>query len=1020
MLKKFFTLSVLFFLLAFYCAAQIPSPLIFSRITKKEGLASNTTFATLRDKQGFLWIATQNGLQRYDGNRFLTFRHIPGNTLSIPENTISRLFIDSKERLWLLFNKNAGVFNTAKLNYSDAKVDSSVVQVKKIMEDGEGRIILFADNKRFVYDEKQNAFNAEYPLPVLPPGYTITDMTVDPFTGLYWFSGKQGLLLYDPKTKQFHSKQQNGIKSAELDSLGSVTNARYPFVASDSTWWLVNWIPFSGSPPILYHYDKKRNKLQRFEKIRPYKTTETYYEIWRVFQQSNGTIWVYGMGLLAYYNEQENRFVNIDKDPFQQYGIDYEFVSSLYEDEEKNVWVSTNKGIYRFNVNAQVFQNIPNKRFNDTTRISNVVSAIIEKNNNEIWVSTWGGGVFSYDKHWQPVPNPVTSADPLNKGLNASSMIKRQNGEIWISTQTGQLKIYSDDGVKGKYVSLSPSIFKDEIITQLIEDHDQNIWLGTTSGLLVKCEKGNWKDTAQSFTTVLENAGDIMKFYEDNSHHLWVCTATSGVYEMDIRSSKVIKQIKAGSDKDPGLLNDGATDIVQYNDSIYLIASDQVCIFNSKTNTFRYLTSADGLPAEHISAFIIDKQKRIWVALDGGLYRLNIDNKLYVSYDLADGITSNVFQVSAATLLQDGRIAIGTPHDFVVYDPEKTIDKKDVPAVNITGFTLGSSFLSVDSISKLNKLELAYDNTFISIDLSTLSFRDSYYMYYMLEGLDKTWKRVYNNQITYHYLPPGNYTLKLKSQNGDGVESKEITTLRIEVNPPFWNTWWFYCLLALSAGGLLFWIDHKRIQRKTAILKMRSDIADDLHQDINATLSNITILSQMAKMKADKEPEKSKEFIEQIHTKSQNMTAAMDDILWSIDPNNDSMQNFMLRFREYIDGLRKEYNVEIDALIDKKAESLQLKMQMRNDVFSLFKSGITNMVRAGATNCRIQITYEKPNLIYTLGFDTTSADMEQINNIRQRNELMDRLEELNATLDYNEQRAHAMFVLRIPVKKDGL
>src|SRR5215510_6018249 len=117
------------------------------------------------------------------------------------------------------------------------------------------------------------------------------------------------------------------------------------------------------------------------------------------------------------------------------------------------------------------------------------------------------------------------------------------------------------------------------------------------------------------------------------------------------------------------------------------------------------------------------------------------------------------------------------------------------------------------------------------------------------------------------------------------------------------------------------------MKRKATILKMRSNIADDLHQDINAVLKNIIILSKMAKIKADREPEKTKEFIEEIHTKSENMTVAMDDILWGIDPNNDSMENFMLRLREHIDSLRNQYSVEIDVLIDKKAESLPLTMK---------------------------------------------------------------------------------------------
>ncbi|MEI9911037.1 MAG: two-component regulator propeller domain-containing protein [Bacteroidota bacterium] len=625
---------------------------------------------------------------------------------------------------------------------------------------------------------------------------------------------------------------------------------------------------------------------------------------------------------------------------------------------------------------------------------------------------------FSYNDQLQPIPNPVTDADPLNNRLHISSMMQRRNGEVWMGLHNGEIKIY--DPAAGKCFSVSPSLLKGEKITQLFEDRGGNTWIGSTAGFLVKCENSNWKDTAHAFTTMLSEASDIFKLFQDDSNHLWICTSSTGVYEMDISTGRILKQFRETGGKNDGLLNDGATDIVQYNDSIYIIASDGLCLLNKRTNTFRYLTAAEGLPAEHITALIADKQKRLWVACDGGLYRLNIDNKLYVTYDAADGITNDILQVSSPAVLQDGRIAIGTPNDFLVFDPEKTIDRKEPPGVTITGFALGAAYLSVDSLQKLDRVTLSHDNTFIRIELSTLSFRDQYYMYYMLEGLDKTWKRVYNNEITYQVLPPGNYTLMLKTQNGEGAESKTITMLSIEVKPPFWKTWWFYSLLALLIGALLYWFDHARIKRKTAVLEMRSHIADGLHQDINEALGNITILSEMARMKADREPEKSKEFIEQIHTKSQNMTLAMDDILWAIDPGNDSMENFMLRFREYVDALKIRHNVQVDVLVDKKATSLQLKMKMRNDIFSLFKSGITNTVRTGATNCRIHIAYEKPSLIYTLEFDTATMDMKQMNNLRLRNELTERLEELNATLDFKEHQTSAVFVLSIPVRRDGL
>lgn len=999
-------------LLSICSLAQLPSRVIFSRVTKKDGLASNTVLQVTRDQQGYLWLATQNGLQRYDGHRFLNFRHIPGKANSIPVNEINHLYFDKKGRLWLVFDKTAGIFNTADLSFSPTPLSMPVMMVRKIMEDGDGRVIIFADGKQFVYDEAKHSFDNNYPLPSPPAGYSIGDMAVDPVSNNYWYTGKQGSLLYEPKAKQFMPAQTG---NAVQDSFSRIKNARYPFYSGDGTRWVVSWIPFGALQPTLYSFQPKTNRLQKYENIRPWKA-ESYYEIWSLFQQSNGTVWIYGMGLLAWFNPAENRFITINSDAFQQNGIYYTYVSRMYEDKERNVWVCTNEGLYRFNTDAQVFQNFKNKRPNDTTAFVNASSTIVHTRNNGIWVSTWGSGIFSYNEQLQPVPNPVTQADPINKALHASSMMQKKNGEIWIGTHTGELKIF--DPATGKVNSINPSLLKDERISQLMDDGAGNTWIGTTSGLVVKCEKGNWQDTANAFKKVLAEGGDIFRLYEDSRTHIWVCTANNGVFELERNTGKLINQYHGNPDDKKGLLNNGASDIVQYNDSTLLIASEGLCILNMRTNTFTYITPNDGLPAEHITNLVLDKKRRLWVGCDGNLYRLNLEKRLYVTYDAADGITTDILQVSGAALLRDGRIAMATPQDVLFFDPEKAIDRKDVPPIRITGIVLGKEPASVDSILHLQKLLLKHDNTFIRFDLSTLTYRDKYYMYYKLDGLDDEWKLATNNEIIYQYLPPGEYTLQLKSQNGDGKES--ITSFPIEVTPPFWQTWWFYCMIALLIVGLIFWFDNERIKRKTAILQMRSHIADDLHKEVNTTLSNITILSEIARMKAETEPDKSIEFIEQIRTKSQNMTLAMDDILWNIDPNNDSLEKFMLRYREYIESLEVKYNDKVDVLIEEKAEHVQLKMNIRNDIFWLFKSGVTNMLRTGARNCRVHITYEKPNLVYTLEFDTATQDKAMLTNLRHRTELAEKLERLHAKLVFKEHKASAVFVLSIPIKKEGL
>jgi hypothetical protein len=196
---------------------------------------------------------------------------------------------------------------------------------------------------------------------------------------------------------------------------------------------------------------------------------------------------------------------------------------------------------------------------------------------------------------------------------------------------------------------------------------------------------------------------------------------------------------------------------------------------------------------------------------------------------------------------------------------------------------------------------------------------------------------------------------------------------------------------------------------------MRVDIAGNLHQEVNTALSNINILSEMAKLKADHEPEKSKEFIEQIHNKSHNMMIAMDDMLWSIDPENDSMKKTVERMQEYIDALNSRHAANIDMLVDERINNLKLNMQFRHEAFIHFKQRNSVRVKAGATYCKFHVGLEKGHLLYTLQFNNEHCEMQQLNNLLQSRDLGKRMNAIKATLAVNVHKSNSVLVLKVPV-----
>ena len=269
-----------------------------------------------------------------------------------------------------------------------------------------------------------------------------------------------------------------------------------------------------------------------------------------------------------------------------------------------------------------------------------------------------------------------------------------------------------------------------------------------------------------------------------------------------------------------------------------------------------------------------------------------------------------------------------------------------------------------------------------------MSFTNALLIQYKLDELDKEWQTAdKNNQAIYSYLPPGKYHLHFRTVDPQGNKKDSHVQLNIKITPRSGSPGGFIVCSVLLAALLIYWFDKEWLRRKAVMQKMRSDIAGNLHEEINSALGNINILSEMALMKSEKEPEKSKEFIRQIHSRSHNMIIAMDDMLWSISPDNDSMDKTVDRMREYIDALQNRHQVKIELLVDKGIGKLELNMRLRHEAFVLFKEGIKSLVTAGVTYCAIEIGSDKNELVYTMQFNNAGADMQQLNNLLQRQDM---------------------------------
>lgn len=1026
---KFCTLHkfILAFVLTFsgiVAVAQKPIAFSFTHYTTETGLVSNQVNSVLQDEQGYFWIGTADGLQRYDGMRYKTFLHSAADSFSIPVNGVFQLMMDNNHNLWLLQAEGlVGIFNTKtfryhKVNVISEKKSSINLAISKLHKDDRGNIFFIRNGEELLtWNPVKNELAAAWNFFSPKKEWMISDVVQVPGTEKYYFSIRNlGFALYNKTTGKW-SYAGNNTESDPLVEAYKNFSDKNPcgrlFIDRQLRLWFITW---PAGFPLIHCYDLKKSEavLQNKDLI---STLKVYHTITGFFQQQDGTVWVTGMMVLAKFNEQEKKFMTVKNGDAGNQGIQYKDIYCLHEDREHNIWVATlTYGLYRFNPEKEYFTNIKHSgRRGAAEAVGNVMS-FIQLKDGSFLSGVWGDGLYRYDKEWNEIPVNIKGISNENE-LNIWSMTwSHDSSTVWMGSQPGLFKYnpatntatYYDPKNLGKYT-----------VRQVAEDAAGNLWLGMHGTGLYKWDavkgKKDFNNGIEKIPFIPDNI--ISKVIVDSRGNIWAGTDNDGAYVIDPRSNQQLLHFGKTEKEAYQLPEMGVSAVFQYSDSIMIVSTSQyLLLYNIYTKQSR-VVNLPGQVSGYIAALQKDAAGFLWMATSSCLCRFDIKKNVLVRYDKRDGIEETNFSISAAYPVSDGRLLFGADANALLFDPQKINSKKMmIPNVVITDFKVRNEPLLVDSLRQLKKVELGYLDNSIEIAFSTMSPGDIYTIFYKLDGVDKNWRKADNNALAvYSFLPPGTYTFQVKAANADWSESP-VTVMTITINPPFWKTWWFYSLLALAAGGFLFWLDRERMQRKEALQKMRTNIAGNLHHEVNTALNNINILSEMARLKADTDPEKSKEFIEQIHGKSHNMIIAMDDMLWSIDPENDNMEKTVLRMKEFAAALNNRHGSNISMVVDERLNKLNLNMQLRHESLLLFKESILGIVKAGAVDCKIHIWPEKNSLVYLLQYKNDHCDMQQITNLLHSQEMEKRMKAIHAALQIDVQKSFSLLTVKIPLQ----
>jgi ligand-binding sensor domain-containing protein/signal transduction histidine kinase/DNA-binding response OmpR family regulator len=813
--------------------------LFFRHLTTNEGLSHNSVYSICEDDNGFIWIGTRSGLNRFDGYSFKIY----DNQSGLRNAYINTVFKDSKGRIWIgtqegglsLYNSATDSFKTFIFDSPNPGI-SEEDNIQAIAEDSKGNI--WAGTHKddlFRVDEKEGKLIRFHLPDRLKAGAQIERINCMLFESdsLLWLGTMGGLFKYNQITNKVSPAfSVDGIINAHVLSL---------FNENDQKIWL-------GTTAGMMRYDKKNQIAEIFTTTNSELTNDQVLDIKRIpdgrimiatdggglnlynpingnitsskndpnnpytisnnsvyciFVDINKGLWVGNYsGGINYYSEFDWKFLPIKHQVNDNESLSDNHIRTFFQDRDGNIWIGTLGGLNLYNATTGKFKSFTFNKAESNSLSSNSVLTIYEDRDGFIWIGTFGGGISIFNKKNNSF-RKFSHVDDASGSLNKSSIYaisETSNNKLCIASLGGIYLLDMNTGRMKRFTS-SNSKLSSNTVKVLCNNRQGNVWLGTNRGLnLFNPETGEFKvylhsnsDTA----TLINNR--ILSLLEDSDGKLWVGTEGGGI-----------------------------------------------SIFNPAQENFTSITTSDGLPDNVINGIVQDDQGLFWFSTNKGLVQYDALHKKVKIFTAADGLQGNEFNQKAAFMSREGRLYFGGSNGFNAFLPGSLPSNQNPPKVIFTDLYISNKIVNVgeanspldEQLFLLKRLTLTNEQSNFEIRFSALGFinKGKYKYAFMMKGIDKSFTDFREVQsANYSNLRPGLYTFMVKAVNNDGIYSIEPTTIEIRILPPWYKTWWAYCFYALViiAALVLFirlntsWV---KVKQQLALERIEKGHIDELNQ----------------------------------------------------------------------------------------------------------------------------------------------------------------------------------------------
>jgi signal transduction histidine kinase/ligand-binding sensor domain-containing protein len=829
----------------------------FRQLENVRGLSQTRVLQIVQDDQGFMWFGTQYGLDRYDGYKFRVFTPVPGRVNSLSGAYIYSLFKDHAGLLWIGCDQFLERFDPATEKFTHYRIESDppgsvALTVVHISQDRAGTLWLATGNGLYGLDPGTGQITHHYIHdPHTPSSLSSNDLraTGEDRSGRFWVMGRSNLEELDRKTGKVTlraSLPESGLDSASFyeDHLG--------------IFWIVYGADRGNGG--LATFDRTTNKITNFSLYNSSTGKMMPVGVVKILEDENGTLWFAseGEGLLRF-DREHGRMISYRNQPENVESIAEDRVIALGKDHQGNIWTAFHaRAPNVFSIKTPSFSPLLRPSLSPNSLGEYIVNAIYEDREGVLWVGITGSLL-----RIAPKSGEYAFFRPSGSWLDFDpiAITEDHSGTLWVGTVTeGLYRFNRSTGEFQNYVHDpdDPSSLSSNTIIRIFIDRAGRIWLATGNGLdRFDPSTGHFAIYKRNVQSRTESYFDID---EDRNGGLWL-GGTSGLQHFDPMTAKFVGYEHRLDD--PHSLSDNrVTSVhVDHAGTVWAATESGLDKFDPASGRFANYYTKDGLPSDRVNCILEDQPGNLWMSTNRGMSRFDPAAKIFKNYSTADGLPGMDFTGWLTCFTgTTGRMFFGGFSGAISFYPDRVVDSTYVPPIVFTDFRLFGRALEVGSGSPLKKsisytdnITLSHQQSTFAVEFAALSYSDNTInrYRYRLDGLDHQWNETGSDQrmVNYAALPAGNYIFHVQTATGQSGWGIPGATLRIQILPPWWHTWWFRLILAAALLFVVWGVYRLRVRSVEQHYRERRNAEEALRQ-AHAELIRANRVSTMGELTA--------------------------------------------------------------------------------------------------------------------------------------------------------------------------